>query len=112
MELIDFDRLDRRLIERFESVGARHLGVARITGAGAVSVIDIDAGGVVGRHDAVVDQLFVVIGGDGWVSGADGHRLRINAGQAALWTAGESHESGTDEGMTALVVETTRVKPR
>jgi hypothetical protein len=43
--------------------------------------------------------------GSGWVSGADGERQPIEAGEAVLWGQGEEHESGSDTGMTALVVE-------
>jgi quercetin dioxygenase-like cupin family protein len=68
-------------------------------------VIDVEPGGVVGRHPAVVAQLFVVVRGSGWVSGGDGGREEIASGEAVLWDAGEEHESGSEEGMTALVLE-------
>lgn len=74
------------------------------TGAHAV-VIEIGAGGVVGRHPAVFAQLFVVVRGSGWVSGSDAEREPIATGEAVLWDAGEEHESGSEEGMTALVLE-------
>ncbi len=61
---------------------------------------------------AVADQLFVVVDGEGWVSGEDEVRVDIKAGQAALWRAGESHESSTSSGMTAVVVEAKVVRPR
>ncbi len=47
-----------------------------------------------------------MVSGDGWVSGAEGERESIVAGQAVLWEPGEEHESGSYAGMTALVVET------
>ena len=62
-------------------------------------------GGVVARHPTVVGQLFLVVRGSGWVSGSDGDREEIDAGEAVLWEPGEEHESGSDDGMTALVVE-------
>jgi quercetin dioxygenase-like cupin family protein len=68
-------------------------------------VIEIGPGGIVGRHPAVVPQLFVIVQGSGWVSGADGEREPIAAGEAVRWEAGEEHESGSEEGMTALVLE-------
>ena len=68
-------------------------------------MIEIAPGGVVARHPAVGAQLFVVVSGSGWVSGGDGEREPIEAGEAVLWEPGEEHESGSDEGMTALVVE-------
>ncbi len=65
----------------------------------------IGPGGFIPRHPAVGPQLFVIVNGSGWVSGDDQKRVPIRAGRAAFWAAGESHESGTDPGMTAIVVE-------
>jgi quercetin dioxygenase-like cupin family protein len=84
------------------SVGAR---VRRLAQEAHVVVIEIVPGGVVARHPAVVAQLFAVVRGSGWVSGGDGERKPIAAGQAVVWDPGEEHDSGSDEGMTVLVVE-------
>lgn len=105
MEILVLDIDHGRLIERFNSRDARALGVARVNGRGGVGIIRLGADGVLGRHPAVVDQLFCVIDGEGWVAGGDGTRLPIRAGQAAYWATGEEHESGSPSGMTALVVE-------
>lgn len=53
----------------------------------------------------MLSQLFVVLEGSGWVAGEDGAPGPIHAGQAALWNAGEDHESGTEEGMRVAVLE-------
>jgi quercetin dioxygenase-like cupin family protein len=91
-----------REIDRFESVAAR---VRRVAPDAHVVVIEIGAGGIVGRHPAASRQLFTVVRGSGWVAGGDGRRQSIAAGEAVVWEAGEEHESGSDEGMMALVVE-------
>ena len=64
-----------------------------------------------GRHTGRVAQAFVVVQGEGWVSGADGERRPVTAGTAVFWDAGEEHESGTDSGLTAIVVEAERLVP-
>jgi quercetin dioxygenase-like cupin family protein len=84
------------------SIGAR---VRRLAGDAHVVVIEVAPGGVVARHPAGMAQLFTVVSGSGWISGGDGAREPISAGEAVLWEPGEEHESGSDEGMTALVVE-------
>ncbi len=84
------------------SISAR---VRRLAAATHAVVIEIAPGGVVGRHPAAVAQLFVVVRGSGWVSGADGEREPIEPGQGVVWEQGEEHESGSDTGMTALVLE-------
>ncbi len=62
-------------------------------------------GGFIPRHPASGPQLFAVVSGSGWVSGDDGHKVPIDAGRAAYWERGEMHESGTDDGMSVIVVE-------
>ena len=84
------------------SVSAR----VRLLGVEAhVVLIEIAPGGVVGRHPAAAPQLFVAVRGSGWVSSGDGAREPIEAGDAVAWERGEEHESGSDGGMTAIVVE-------
>jgi quercetin dioxygenase-like cupin family protein len=85
--------------------GTANARVKRLAAEAHVVLIEIGAGGVVGRHPAVGAQLFAVVRGAGWVSGADGEREAISAGEAVLWEPGEEHESGSPEGMTVLVVE-------
>jgi quercetin dioxygenase-like cupin family protein len=85
--------------------GSLSARVRRLAREAHVVVIEVGPGGVVARHPAVVAQLFVVVHGSGWVSGADGEREAIAAGKAVLWEQGEEHESGSDDGMTALVIE-------
>jgi hypothetical protein len=41
----------------------------------------------------------------GWVEGADEIRRPIAAGQAAYRAPGRWHESGSQDGMTAIVIE-------
>ena len=84
------------------SVSAR---VKRLAGDAHVVVIEVGPEGVVARHPAVGAQLFAVVRGSGWVGGGDGRRESIEVGEAVLWEPGEEHESGSDEGMTVLVVE-------
>jgi quercetin dioxygenase-like cupin family protein len=84
------------------SVNAR---VRRLAGEAHVVVIEVAPGGVVARHPAVDAQLFAVVRGSGWVSGGEGEREPIAAGEAVVWEAGEEHESGSEDGMTALAVE-------
>jgi quercetin dioxygenase-like cupin family protein len=91
-----------RDIDRFESAAAR---VRRLAPEAHVVLIEIGPGGRVGRHPAAAQQLFAVVRGSGWVAGDDGEREPIAPGEAVLWAPGEEHESGSDEGMTAMVVE-------
>jgi quercetin dioxygenase-like cupin family protein len=97
-----------REITDFGSRGVRFTGLTRI-GDGGVAVLRVAAGGEIGRHPAGHDQLFVVVAGRGSVCGGDGVWHRIEAGQAALWTAGEVHTTRADEPLTAIVIEAPQV---
>jgi len=85
--------------------GSVNAVVRRLAADAHVVVIELGAGGVVARHPAGLGQLFAVLQGSGWVSGDDGEREQIRAGEAVVWAPGEEHESGSDEGMTVLAVE-------
>jgi quercetin dioxygenase-like cupin family protein len=102
---VKFVRFDpSRPITQHGSTGATVAGIARMEGRAQVVCIRLEPGGVLGEHPAVGAQLFLVVAGSGWVrAGAD--RRDVAAGSGALWESDELHESGTDDGMTAVVVE-------
>ena len=111
MRLLDLAGASWREIDRFGSQGARHHAFASLAD-GAVAIIHLSPGGLLGRHPAAGPQLFVVVAGSGWVAGPDGERAPVAEGDAVLWDAGEEHESGTDTGLTAMVFEARSLKPR
>lgn len=100
-------RLDRggRSVEHFDSRALTYLPLGVLAGHAQVGIIRLRRGGRVGRHAAVVAQLFVAVSGEGWVAGGDGKRQPLRAGQAVLWDEGEEHEAGTESGLVALLVE-------
>jgi quercetin dioxygenase-like cupin family protein len=107
MRKLDEPAVGGRAIDRFDSVGASVRGISRRVLQ--VVFIQVGSGGRVGRHPTSCEQLFLVVTGTGWVSGGDGERAPLSAGEAVVWEAGEEHESGSEEGMTALVVEAERL---
>jgi quercetin dioxygenase-like cupin family protein len=76
-----------------------------VTDAAFVAVLRLEPGGRIGRHSATGRQVFCVVEGRGRVTGDDRVEQPIHAGQAAVWEPGEEHETGTDDGMTAVVSE-------
>lgn len=111
MKRFRFDQEAGRKIDRFDSVHATISRILQTPGPVHIGCIHLGAGGVVGYHPAVVPQLFLVVSGEGWVCGEEGERVLISAGQAAFWTAGEGHESGTETGMAALIIEGEGLEP-
>ena len=69
-----------------------------------VHVARFEKDSLLGRHPTKIWQLFMVIEGSGWVSGEDQVRFPISTGQAVLWHPGEAHDSGSEIGMSVLIL--------
>jgi quercetin dioxygenase-like cupin family protein len=63
------------------------------------------------RHPATLPQILAVLEGSGRVSGSDGEFHAIGPGEAVFWQAGEEHETETDTGLTALILEAEGLRP-
>jgi quercetin dioxygenase-like cupin family protein len=111
LKVLDFNAKRALEISGFGSKAATAVPLTLPDGEAHVVCIRLGAGGVLGRHPASVDQFFVVVEGEGWASGVDGERVPVAAGTAIHWHAGEEHESGSDVGLTAIVVESERLVP-
>lgn len=112
MKLFRCDRASGRPVTQFESRNAHVVSLARTEGFMSVVRMEIGKDGVVGYHPATISQLFLVVRGEGWVRAGDGPRIPLATGEAAFWAPGERHESGSDEGMTAIVLEGEELDPR
>ena len=114
MRLIDFDADRARPIDAYGSVGLTQAPLTAPLDRGAgfqAACFRLAPGGRIGRHPATLPQLLAVVAGEGWVSGADGEARAIGAGQAAVWDTGEEHETWTDSGLTAIVLESPELLP-
>ena len=111
MKLYRFDRETAHPISQYDSAGVSIGRVGRFEGPLQVGCFHVAAGGVVGFHQATTPQLFLVMDGEGWVRGEEATRTPIAPGQAAFWEAGEWHESGSEQGMLAVVIEGPGLNP-
>ena len=96
-----------------DGYGSRGIAMCSISGldtdvGGRVHIAWCEPDGVLGCHRAGRHQLFAIISGTGWVAGSDGVRVSVSVGQAALWSPGEMHESGSTSGMTVLIIASDR----
>ena len=99
MLLFTFDRSAGHHVDRFGS----DFTLSPLTdpqGVARAVCMYLGPGGVVGRHETRLGQLFCVIEGEGWVSGDDGEAVAISRGQAAYWAKGEVHGAGTETGLS------------
>ena len=105
MKLFRFDVGVGENIDRYASSGFVISKIVRLSDEAFVNCAYLNANGVIGYHQTVGHQLFLVVEGKGWVRGAEPDKTPITAGQAAYWEKGEWHESETKTGMTAILIE-------
>ncbi|WP_227394630.1 cupin domain-containing protein [Jeotgalibacillus aurantiacus] len=70
-----------------------------------ISIMHLEEGGVIGYHQASMPQLLMVVSGRGEVRGAENTYVEIKTHEAAFWEKGEWHETRSEEGLTAIVIE-------
>jgi quercetin dioxygenase-like cupin family protein len=105
MELVDFSPARAIPITGYASRGASLVPLGHGSGTGHVYGIHMEPGGEIAPHEAGFGQLFLVVAGAGWVSGADGVRVPVATGTGAYIPRGEVHAKGTASGMTAIMVQ-------
>ena len=98
-------------ITQFGSINVVISGVVQTSGAVQIGRMQLGPGDVVGYHQATKPQLFFVVEGAGWVRSEGPERFPIAAGQAAYWETDEWHESGSEHGMVAIVIEGDALDP-
>jgi hypothetical protein len=75
------------------------------------AIFRLGPGGRIARHPAEVPQILAVIAGAGEISGADDVFVPISSGEAVFWGEGEVHETETESGLTAIVLEAPGLGP-
>jgi quercetin dioxygenase-like cupin family protein len=81
------------------------------SGTPQAAIFRLAANGRLRRHPATLPQILAVLEGSGRVSGSDGEFQPIGPGEAVFWLAGEEHETETDTGLTALILEADGLQP-
>lgn len=98
-------------VDSYDSSGFVISRVVHLFDEAVVNCAYLNPGGVIGYHQATLPQLFLVVQGEGWVRSQAADRISIQAGQAAYWEKGEWHESGTERGMTVIIIEGSKFDP-
>jgi len=87
-------------ISNYNSISAFYSKLMKTESPTIIGLINIEKGGIVGYHKVPVPQLFLV------VEGEDGNRVMVKKGVGVFWNKGEGHISGSETGLTALVLQT------
>ncbi|MEH7061116.1 cupin [Bacillus wiedmannii] len=70
-----------------------------------IGAMHLRENGIIGYHEAVASQLLLIVDGEGYVCGADKEKVKVGAGQAVFWEKDDSHETSTEQGLMAIVIE-------
>jgi mannose-6-phosphate isomerase-like protein (cupin superfamily) len=113
MRIFSFAAEDGRKLEEYQSSGVRFARILRdVSTPASIGCMYLEPYGVIGRHPAHMDQLFLIVKGSGVVSGAGEKMVPVKAGRAVFWRQGEVHETRAGEsGLVAIVIESVRLDP-
>jgi hypothetical protein len=111
MKIYRFDAEVGRKIDAFDSVNFVMSKVVHLAAEARVSCAHLGPDGRIGHHLAVVPQLMLVMQGAGWVRGEAADRIPLAVGHAVYWEQDEWHETTTDRGLMAIVIESKALDP-
>lgn len=77
----------------------------------SIGCMHLDKNGIVGLHQAVVSQLLLILNGEGYVRNHNEEYFKVQSGDAVFWEKDEWHETKTDLGLTAIVIESEELSP-
>jgi mannose-6-phosphate isomerase-like protein (cupin superfamily) len=99
-----------RPITEFGSEGA---SISRVARGDDVTVVRIElrAGGRLAMHPASRSQLFMVVEGEGTVLADGTAPRRVSSGTSVWWQQGELHETRSELGLVAIVIEAGSLDP-
>lgn len=110
MEIYKFTKETGKKISKFNSnfVMSRIIQTEKPSHIGCMY---LEENGVIGYHQAVVPQLLLILNGEGFVCGDAKEYIRVQPGDAVFWKKDEWHETKTNTGLTAIVIESEELNP-
>lgn len=104
MRLLDLDSIPARAVPSFGSTGFTIGGVGPQGVIAGHAVATLTTDGVIGMHEAIAQQVLVVLRG-GVECHGDGDPVRLGPAQAIVFDAGEQHETRALLDSLLLIVE-------
>jgi quercetin dioxygenase-like cupin family protein len=110
MRIIEFAHDHSEAIQEYESKRASAVHLGDGFGDAHIYAVHFQPGGEIGEHETGFEQLFLVVVGTAWVTGEDGRRVFLRAGQGAHFVRGERHSKGSQEGATVIMAQFTQLQ--
>ena len=110
MEFYTFSKDAGRKIEAFQSdfVMTR---IIRTVQDAHIGCMYLGQNGIIGYHQATMPQLLLILNGGGHVRGEKEAYIEVRPGDAVFWEKGEWHETKSEQGLTAIVIESNELQP-
>jgi len=110
MEFYTFNKDAGTKITKYDSDFIFSRIVRTQTGA-SIGCMHLSEGGVIGYHQAVSPQLLLILKGEGYVRSESNEYVKVQEGDAVFWQKDEWHETKSDIGLTAIVIESESLNP-
>jgi len=85
--------------------------IVRTINATHIGFMYLAENGMIGYHQATMPQLLLVVSGEGLVRGESDEYIKVEPGTAIFWKKGEWHETKTEAGLNAIVIESEELNP-
>lgn len=109
MQLLKFKKEEANPVLNYDSIYTAYNKIIKTEIPTNFGFMYVESNGLIGRHEAPVPQLFIVIEGEGWVQGESDEKVELQKGEAVLWEKGESHVCGSQSGLTAIVIQSEKL---
>jgi quercetin dioxygenase-like cupin family protein len=76
-----------------------------------IGCMHLGENGIIGYHQATMPQLLLILNGEGVVRGEKEEYIKVQHGDAVFWEKDEWHETKTENGLTAIVIESDSLDP-
>lgn len=110
MKIYSFNKDNGKEIRKFNS-DFKMSRIIQTKAEAHIGCMHLDENGVIGFHQALVPQLLLIVSGEGYVRGEIDEYVKVHPGEAVFWKKGEWHETKTDAGLTAIVIESEELCP-
>ncbi|MDA8346726.1 MAG: cupin domain-containing protein [Thermaerobacter sp.] len=105
MRVLDFAKETAQPVTHYGSSGFALARLFSGTLALHAHLCYLAPGGRIGRHEAASEQLLLVVDGSAMVRGQAGAQELLRAGEAVFFARGEEHETQSEGGMRAVILE-------
>lgn len=110
MKFFSFHKESGKNISKFNSdfIMSR---IIQTNKAASIGCMHLGENGLIGYHQAVGPQLLLILNGEGLVTIDQKEYFKVQPGDAVFWEKDEWHETKSENGLIAIVIESEELNP-